>query len=178
MSLGFSELAIGDLVELKGPIGHFVWKGAGVAEIHGQERRIREIGLVCGGSGITPILQVLRGILHDTSHHDTRVWVLDVNRYFDDILCRDELNQLAEEYADRFRLHHTLTGFPAPDGWKYSTGRVNDRMLKSYLPSLAKDSIVCICGPSAMERVIKGAFYSYLSTVPSSIESKLGNRWS
>jgi nitrate reductase (NAD(P)H) len=160
MTLGFSELVIGDFVELKGPIGHFVWKGTGVAEIHGQERRIREIGLVCGGSGITPILQVLRGILHDTSHHDTQVWVLDINRYFDDILCRDELHQLAKEYADRYRLHHTLTGVPAPDGWKYSIGRVNDKMLRSHLPSPAKDSIVCICGPSAMEQVIKGARYS------------------
>jgi nitrate reductase (NAD(P)H) len=161
MTLGFSELVIGDSVELKGPIGHFVWKGKGIGEIHGQERRVREIGLVCGGSGITPILQVLRGILHDTSHRDTKVWVLDVNRYFDDILCGDELHQLAKEYAERYRLHHTLTGVPTPDGWEYSTGRLNKRMLTSHLPSPAKDSMVCICGPLGMEQETKGANYTF-----------------
>lgn len=53
MTLGFSELVVGDCVELKGPIGHYQWKGMGVALLHGKERRVREIGLVCGGSGIT-----------------------------------------------------------------------------------------------------------------------------
>ena len=53
MTRGFSELVVGDSVELKGPIGHFIWKGTGVALCYGEERRVREIGLVCGGSGIT-----------------------------------------------------------------------------------------------------------------------------
>jgi len=100
--MGFDQLVIGDHVELKGPIGHFVWKGKGITEIHGQERRVRAIGMVVG-NGITPILQVLRGIFHDTSYRDAKVWVLDVNRYFDDILCREELHQLVQEHPDRFR---------------------------------------------------------------------------
>jgi nitrate reductase (NAD(P)H) len=164
MTLGFSEVVIGDSVEIKGPIGHFVWKGKGIIELHGQERCVREIGMVCGGSGITPILQVLRGILRDASQHDTRVWVLDVNRYFDDILCRDELHQLVKEHAERYRLHHTLTGVPAPDGWEYSTGRLNSEMLRSHLPSPAEDRLVCICGPLEMEQATKGKHYTLSTT--------------
>ena len=156
MTLGFDELMIGDSVEIKGPIGHFIWKGNGMVELHGQQRCVREIGMVCGGSGITPILQVLRGILHDSSHHDTKVWIIDVNRYFDDILCRDELHQLVKEHGQRYRLHHTLTGGSVPDDWEYSTGRLNNEMLVSHLPSPAEDKIVCICGPTAMEQATKG----------------------
>lgn len=156
MTLGFSELAIGDFIELKGPIGHFIWKGAGYALLHGKERRVREMGMVCGGSGITPILQVLRGILHDAFSHDTKVWVLDINRHFDDILCRQELHQLAGSNQACFRLHHTLTGNDVPEDWEYSTGRPNVEMLKTHLPAPADDSMVCICGPSAMEQASRG----------------------
>jgi nitrate reductase (NAD(P)H) len=144
MTLGFSELAVGDFVELKGPIGHFIWKGAGIALLHGKERRVREMGMVCGGSGITPILQVLRGILHDVLHRDTKVWVLDVNRCFGDILCRKELHQLVGDNTERFQLHHTLTGTDVPEDWEYSTGRPDNAMLKTRLPAPAEDSMVCI----------------------------------
>lgn len=143
-------------MELKGPIGHFIWKGAGIALLHGKERRVREMGMVCGGSGITPILQVLRGILHDVLHRDTKVWVLDVNRCFDDILCRKELHQLVGDNMERFQLHHTLTGTDVPEDWEYSTGRPDNAMLKTRLPAPAEDSMVCICGPSAMEQATRG----------------------
>lgn len=53
MTLGFAELDVGDSVELKGPIGHFTWQGKGTALLHGKQQRVREIGLLCGGSGIT-----------------------------------------------------------------------------------------------------------------------------
>jgi nitrate reductase (NAD(P)H) len=162
MTLGFSELVIGDCVELKGPIGHFIWKGKGIAQMQGMERRIRKIGMVCGGSGVTPILQVLRGIFYDISYRGTSAWVLDINRYYDDILCREELHQLAKEHPERLRLHHTLTGIPAPDGWEYSTGRVDNMMLKSHLPSPEEDSMVCICGPSGMEQAVKGAILPHV----------------
>ena len=179
MTLGFSELAVGDSVELKGPIGHFIWKGMGVALCHGEEKLVREIGLLCAGSGITvrtssspkisvpdrsnqPILQVLRGILNDPLHHDTKIWLLYVNRYLEDILCREELHQLAEAHKHRCRLHHTLTGSPVPPGWEYSTGRVNDEMLKYHLPTPGENKLVCICGPSAMEQSTKGLQCSLL----------------
>jgi nitrate reductase (NAD(P)H) len=164
MTLGFADLAVGDSVELKGPIGDFVWRGQGVALLHGKERRVREIGMVCGGSGITPILQVLRAILQDPLDGDTKVWVLDANRNFEDILCRDELDQLLNEHSSRFHLHYTLTGGVIPDGWTYSKGRISDEMLKIHLPTPAEDKLICICGPSPMEQATKGAIFRVLRT--------------
>jgi nitrate reductase (NAD(P)H) len=163
MTTAFATLTVGDFVELKGPIGHFIWQGSGVALLRGKERRVREIGLVCAGSGITPILQVLRAILSDPSHHDTRVWVLDVNRNVEDILCREELDQLLDKHHSRYRCHHTLTGSHVPDGWEYSTGRVNDEMLRMHLPSPAEDGMVCICGPPSMEQATKSRISAALS---------------
>lgn len=155
MTLGFSELVAGDTVELKGPVGHFIWKGKGTASIHGEEKHVSEIGLVCGGSGITPIRQVLRGILTDTSDNETKVWVVDVNRRFEDILCREELDALTSEHPERFRLHHSLTGKDLPENWAYSVGRITREMLTTHLPTPGDDKLVCICGPAPMEQSVK-----------------------
>jgi len=157
MTMGFAELVVGDMLDLKGPIGHFIWKGNGIASMHGEEKRITEIGLVCGGSGITPILQVLRAILTDPTGHHTKVWVLDINRFTEDILCREELDRFALEHKSHLRLHYSLTGKPVPEGWPYSTGRITDAMLVSHLPPLGQDTLVCICGPPAMEQSVKAS---------------------
>ena len=161
MTVGFAQLAIGDVVELKGPIGHFVWLGNGMARIHGKEQRVREVGMVCGGSGVTPILQVLRGIFEDTRDESTTVSVLDINRHLDDILCRAELDALAEKHPSRLHLRYSLTGAPVPDGWEHSVGRVGVKMLQDYLPAPMADGMVCICGPPLMERFVKGITFFF-----------------
>ncbi|KAF8805919.1 nitrate reductase [Phlegmacium glaucopus] len=157
MTLGVSELVLGDAVELKGPVGHFNWKGRGMVSLHDEERHVSEIGLICAGSGITPILQVLRAILTDPLDFYTKVWVLDVNRFTEDILCREELDRLASEHGSRFRLHYNLTGKPVPSDWSYSTGRVTSEILKAHMPTPGQDKLVCICGPSPMEQSIKSS---------------------
>lgn len=156
MTLGFAELEVDDTIELKGPIGHFVWLGNGMAGIHGIPRRVRRIGMICGGSGITPILQILRGIFLDTPNNDTDVWVVDINRDVGDILCKDELDELAKTYGSRLSLRYSLTGKSIPRDWNQSIGRLNAKMMDKYLPPPSADGLICMCGPPAMERLAKG----------------------
>ncbi|KAF6764114.1 nitrate reductase [Ephemerocybe angulata] len=157
MTLGFSELQISDEVEFKGPIGHFTWLGDGKATIHGKVHTVRQVGLVCAGSGITPILQVLRGVFEDESDTSTEVWVIDVNRFADDILCKDELDVWAKKHPSRLHLRYSLTGKPVPEGWSHSVGRMDGDMMKAYLPRPSDEGIVCICGPPQMEQSGKDA---------------------
>lgn len=104
----------------------------------------------------------MRGILEDHEHRETKIWLLDVNRYLEDILCREELHQLLLENKERYRLHHTLTGKPAPPEWEYSAGRVNEEMLQTHLPRPDEERMVCICGPPAMEQTAIGQSRSFL----------------
>lgn len=70
---------------MKGPFGSFVWLGDGQANWRGQTIRTRRVGMICAGSGITPIIQVLRAIFNDEEDTETEVWLVDANKTVGDI---------------------------------------------------------------------------------------------
>ncbi|BGP16636.1 hypothetical protein JCM10213v2_004638 [Rhodosporidiobolus nylandii] len=148
MTLGFEELEVGDVVEFKGPLGSFEWLGGGKCKWRGVERKVKHIGMVCGGSGITPILQVLRGILNDPSDSETKVHLLNANRFEEDILCREDLEGALAALGDRYRHHLVLS--KGPDGWTGGKGRISKANLSEHLPAPDPDSLVLFCGPDAM----------------------------
>ena len=162
MTMGFHELVLGDSVEVKGPLGSFVWEGRGAMRWKGVPRPgVRRLGLICGGSGITPILQVLRAALHDDGSREVKLWLLDANRTEQDILCREELDEYFIKYGAkntdssddagaqaRFRLHHTLS--KPPEHWTFSNGRITDEILKTHLPSPGADALILVCGSEGM----------------------------
>ena len=101
--------------------------------------------------GITPILQILRGVLHDPAleHADTRIWLIDANKTEEDILCREEIETLhALHGEDRFHRYYTLS--VAPDDWPCGKGRITDAMLAEHLPSPSGHAIILACGPDGM----------------------------
>lgn len=57
MSVGFHQLEVGDMVEVKGPLGSFIYQEAGTVLWKGIRRKITEIGMVCGGSGTLKLVR-------------------------------------------------------------------------------------------------------------------------
>ncbi|EKM57613.1 uncharacterized protein PHACADRAFT_170854 [Phanerochaete carnosa HHB-10118-sp] len=171
MTVGFHQLEVGDTLELKGPLGSFIWQGSGTALWRGVPREVSEIGLVCGGSGITPILQVLRSVLHDSADTVTRLWLISANKTVDDILCRAELDSLfaAHGASGRFSVHYTLST-STPAEWTYGTGRVTEDMLRVHLPAAGAGKLVLACGPSNM---IEGALKSGLQKCGWDVQTQL-----
>ena len=58
MSQHLESLGLGDTIDIKGPIGHFTYFGNGRIQIHKDERIVKQLGFICGGTGITPAYQV------------------------------------------------------------------------------------------------------------------------
>lgn len=90
MTTGFNDLEVGESIEFKGPLGSFVYHKDGRCTWRGVERTIKKFGMICAGSGITPILQVARGIFEGddgTGDGDaiTEAWCIDSNKTADDI---------------------------------------------------------------------------------------------
>lgn len=151
MTLALEALPLQSIIECKGPTGRFEYLGNGQVLISGKQRHIRSFKMICGGTGITPIFQVLRAVMQDTSDPTSCV-VLDGNRQQEDILCRDELDAFEVVDGEKCQIVHTLS--KASDGWSGRRGRISEELLREYAPA-DSESMVLICGPGAMEKSAK-----------------------
>ena len=107
MSQHLESLQIGDTIEVKGPLGEVTYKGCGHFEIHSKSRHCKSVNLIAGGTGLTPCFQVLNAILRQATD-ETKVRLLYANQTPKDILMRGQLEALAEQYPDRFKLWFTV----------------------------------------------------------------------
>jgi nitrate reductase (NAD(P)H) len=150
MTKALDALPLGHSLDVKGPIGKFEYLGRGLCSINGKEkRRVNRFYMICGGSGITPIYQVLRAVMQDREDA-THCVVLYGNRTVDDILCREDLDVFARDNQDRCKVVHTLT--KGNTDWAGRRGRIGEVMLKEQCIRGEGESMVLVCGPEALER--------------------------
>ena len=60
MTQYMEKMAIGDSIDVKGPLGHFVYKGRGAYSHSGHDGHVKQISMIAGGTGITPMWQVVQ----------------------------------------------------------------------------------------------------------------------
>ncbi|PNS16850.1 Sulfite oxidase [Sphaceloma murrayae] len=156
MSMALEQIPVGHFVEVKGPIGKFEYLGKGMCSVNGKERRVKRFICVCGGSGVTPIYQVVRAVAREEG--EVRCTVLDGNRLEEDILCREELDGFHGGGKGTCEIVHTLT--KGGEDWKGLRGRIGKELLEKYAArsTVFRDDVeegeamVLICGPEAMEK--------------------------
>lgn len=151
MSQYLEQLKIGDTIDVKGPKGRLEYVGRGRIEIGGTQgdvevRHVRKLGMIAGGTGITPMLQTIRAILKDAGDR-TEMWLLFANQQENDILLRPELDAIAVQEP---RLHLWYTLDRPPPGWTYSSGFVNEDMLREHMPPPGEGTQILMCGPKPM----------------------------
>jgi nitrate reductase (NAD(P)H) len=150
MTKALDSIPVGHFVEFKGPIGKFEYISRGLCSINGKKRNVKRFFMICGGSGITPIFQVLRAIMQDKEDPTTCV-VLDGNRLIEDILCKEDLDVFARDNVDRCKLLYTLT--KGPEDWQGRRGRIDAPLLLEHcMRGEPGESLVLVCGPEALEK--------------------------
>nr|AEO00942.1 nitrate reductase [Colletotrichum lindemuthianum] len=156
MTQALDSIPLGHWVDFKGPVGKFEYLGGGLCSIAGKQRRVKRFVMICAGSGITPIFQVLRAVLKNVQD-PTRCLVLDGNRVEEDILCREDLDDMASANPDRCRLLHTLSK-PA-SSWTGLKGRIDAAFLETEVGARRSDSdgeeLVLVCGPEPLEKSVR-----------------------
>jgi len=154
-------MKLGEVIEAKGPLGEYIFNTtmpAGVTKDpeamptftytpSGTKTPFRTIGFIAGGSGITPVLQTVHALLEDPERK-IEVFILYANRSVDDILCREELDELVKDPRVK-DIWYTLDVVPE-SGWSYSTGFINEQMVREHQPTPDKDTVVFMCGPPPM----------------------------
>lgn len=125
----------GDKVLMSGPNvgGHWV------------DGMAKQVGFVAGGTGITPMIAVIRWIL--ATSQPVELFLLYANKTEADIIFREEWDENAREHAS-FHCYHVLNQPPA--GWTQGTGHINEELLRKHLPPPGPDSVVFLCGPPPM----------------------------
>jgi len=128
-----SLLKIGDHIRVKGPKGQFKY----------SPTLSREIGMIAGGTGITPMLQIIRAALKNPQDN-TRLSLIYANVNYEDILLKKELDELADKYSSRFKVFYVLNY--APSGWTGGVGFVSKEQIESRLPASRDDIKILLCG--------------------------------
>jgi DMSO/TMAO reductase YedYZ molybdopterin-dependent catalytic subunit/NAD(P)H-flavin reductase len=155
------KLRIGDTIQVKGPLGEYIFNTAGpLCELverpisaqtfthtpDGKVEQFDTIGFIAGGSGITPVLQTARALLEDTTVKGIKISILYANRTDADILCHDTLKQIDE--LPNVHVWYTLD--QPPDNWSYSSGFIDEAMVRNHLPAPGPKTYIFCCGPPPM----------------------------
>lgn len=114
MSQFVDALAIGDRIAFKGPTGKLQYQGAGRFAIKKLRKdppvavQAATVNMIAGGTGITPMLQLVRDVLKRGAADRTRLALLYANQTEGDILLRRELDELAAAHPEQFKVWYTL----------------------------------------------------------------------
>ena len=133
-------LALGDRLELRGPIGgYFVWEPSTRGPLF----------LIAGGSGIVPLMAMLRA--RAAASPDARAaapaTLLYSSRGWDDVIYRDEVMRIATDPT--VKVVQTLTR-SQPQGWSGFARRIDADMITEVGPPAALAPHIYICGPTAL----------------------------
>lgn len=135
-------LSIGDEVEFRGPKGAMKY----------TKNLCRKLGMVAGGTGITPMYQLIRAICENDTD-TTEISLIYANRSEEDILLREELETFARRYPKNFKLWYMLDSPPAE--WTYGSGYVDQTVLQERMPAASPDTKILLCGPPGMVSATK-----------------------
>jgi ring-1,2-phenylacetyl-CoA epoxidase subunit PaaE len=141
-----TELRAGDVVEVMTPTGRF-GAHAGEGQVYAG---------FAAGSGITPILSILRGVL--ARRERSRFFLFYGNRTSADLLFREALEELKDRFMGRLSVFNVLS--QEQQDVPILTGRLDPdrvRLLLTHLVPAAAIDHAFVCGPEGMSEGVAAA---------------------
>lgn len=159
----FAGLKIGDKIRVKGPKGNFVYT-PGLCD---------HFSMIAGGTGITPMVQIIRAVLRNPADKTT-ITLIYANVNQEDILIKDDLEELVSQHGSQFKIYYVLNN--PPPGWKGGVGFVTKDHIKEHLQNPnTSNSKLLICGPPPMVAAMKKNLEELSFPTPNTI-SKLHDK--
>ncbi|WP_378145132.1 ferredoxin reductase [Cnuibacter sp. UC19_7] len=129
----------GDQLEVRGPIGnYFVWR----------EQQAEPVQLIAGGSGIVPLVSIVRA--HQASSSAAPFRMIYSVRAPEDAYYASELDSYA---GDRFSLEWVYTR-TAPAGWARPAGRIDRAVIEAAALPASDEPTVYVCGPTGFVEAV------------------------
>lgn len=139
------SLKVGDTIDAKGP-----WPSIAIAP-----SQYNRIGMIAGGTGITPMYQVMRNVLSDDTN-TTKLSLLFCNKTENDMLLTKDIDTLAKAHPSTFVVHHCLN--TPPKRWVGYSGHINMKMIEETMPGPERkaDSMILVSGPPGFMKAVCG----------------------
>lgn len=139
---------------MAGPIGLLSYLGHGKVVVRGEEKSLKNLAFIAGGSGITPIYNIIQSSLR---HKDgVNLSLLYANHTPADILLKSHLDTLHAENANNFKLNYTVSR-GNDESWTGFTGRINKEMIAKSIPPPSADLLIVTIGPKGFNEAAKEA---------------------
>lgn len=137
-----NTLNVGDEVDVMPPLGNFT--------IDLNAHNAKTYFLIGAGSGITPLMSILRTILEIETN--SKVYLIYANRNTDSIIFYKDLNLIKNKFFDRFHIHHILS--QPTTNWEGDKGRLTQDKIYSLINELVPNEKLLteyfLCGPSGL----------------------------
>ncbi|MBK8701646.1 MAG: ferredoxin--NADP reductase [Saprospiraceae bacterium] len=159
-----SNWKAGDVVEVSEPEGNFL--------LQADHDKKRKFCFIAAGSGITPILSMIKTLLEDEPMSES--FLLYGSRNEENIIFKEALDNLQQKYSGQLHIVHTLSkphkekeqGLKglfkkAKTSWKGETGRISkdkiDGFLSTYFTKDEKSTQYYLCGPGDLIQIAEKA---------------------
>ncbi|KGO46231.1 Riboflavin synthase-like beta-barrel [Penicillium expansum] len=140
------SLQPGDTLNIRGPMPGYRLK----------TNEFEHVNLIAGGAGITPMYQLIQGMLNNPDDKSKIKLIFGVNTD-KDLVMKRELDAFENKFSDRLKVVYRVSD-PVEDS-PFTKGRVDKELLEAELlgPKDSKTTKVFLCGPPAMEASIFGS---------------------
>jgi len=146
LSKHFDSLKIGETVDFK-----HIDKNVKCQYPFGKKK----IGILTGGTGITPMIQAMHAIL-GTPSDNTPVAVLYGSQTSDNILAKETLDVWAQKCSSQLSLTYVLSHEPHDSSWPGARGFINKDLIQKHMPWAGEDCLIFVCGPPPMYDALCG----------------------
>lgn len=154
MTQYLDNLKPGESIKVAGPRGGMIYLGNGEFQFTKGDKtyvkKIRNVGMIAGGTGITPCFQILQYVANNKDEN-LNMSLIYANRSEEDILLRPILEQFLTE--QKMHLYYTLDN--PPENWTQGKGYVTQEMIRDNLPPPASDTLIVHCGPGPMNFMVR-----------------------
>ncbi|KAG5491957.1 hypothetical protein GH5_00853 [Leishmania sp. Ghana 2012 LV757] len=148
-----SSMRPGDSVEMKACGGLRIELKPHKKQMIYRKTVIRRLALIAGGSGVAPMLQIIKAALNrpyvDNIETIRLVYAAEDEH---ELTYRSLLKQYSAENPGKFDCGFVLNN--PPEGWMEGVGYVDRATLQGLLQPPSKDLLVAICGPPVMQRSV------------------------
>ncbi|KAG7663902.1 MCR1 [[Candida] subhashii] len=145
MSSHIFDLKENETLSFKGPV--VKWKY--------EPNQFKSVALIAGGTGITPIYQLLHEITKNPADK-TKVSLIFGNVSTDDVLIKQEIDEIANKHKDQVKVTYFVDKKKDDEQWEGEVGYITKQFLEKELDKPSNEVKIFVCGPPGLYQAISG----------------------